>query len=130
MPAKEHPSRTSNSWECGRVSLNAENISENIDSELRLLCDITTASEKNEKSYEDTLRKKGFVDDTTCSQTDGDEPWTPFEKSLFEKGLEMFGRSRSVNVKLLFAIISNPVLVSSLTLYALFLNTISSVISS
>lgn len=93
MPAKEHPSRTSNSWECGRVSLNAKNISENIDSELRLLCDITTASEKNEMSYEDTLRKKGFVDDTTCSQTDGDEPWTPFEKSLFEKGLEMFGRS-------------------------------------
>uniref|UniRef100_Q76I95 [histone H3]-lysine(27) N-trimethyltransferase n=1 Tax=Petunia hybrida TaxID=4102 RepID=Q76I95_PETHY len=51
-------------------------------------------SQKCGMSSEDTLRKNEFVDENNCKQKiDGDKSWRPLEKALFEKGLEMFGRS-------------------------------------
>ncbi|XP_055806045.1 histone-lysine N-methyltransferase CLF-like isoform X3 [Solanum dulcamara] len=195
VPGTEHLSRTLHSCESKSVSSNAKNISENIDSELRLLCDITTvqrsASPSNRKSDSKVGKTKskckriaenvlvatkerrinmmavesGYIasgslvskdlnlqsnshkdvkDVSSCSQKtqqsqcdrrsrrevspvlhsknslqgegfgcqykeaasdkngmnyaciqdiDGDKPWRPLEKALFEKGLEMFGRS-------------------------------------
>ncbi|WMV17091.1 hypothetical protein MTR67_010476 [Solanum verrucosum] len=52
------------------------------------------ASEKNGMNHDDTLRENEFGDENNCNQEiDGDKPWRPLEKALFEKGLEMFGRS-------------------------------------
>ncbi|XP_060194154.1 histone-lysine N-methyltransferase CLF-like isoform X2 [Lycium barbarum] len=43
---------------------------------------------------DDTLRKNEFVDENNSKQEiDGDKSWRPLEKALFEKGLEIFGRS-------------------------------------
>ncbi|KAM3252735.1 histone-lysine N-methyltransferase CLF [Capsicum annuum] len=55
------------------------------------------ASEKHVMNYDDAFRKNDFVDEiheNNCRQEiDGDKPWRPLEKALFEKGLEMFGQS-------------------------------------
>ncbi|KAL3346439.1 hypothetical protein AABB24_025069 [Solanum stoloniferum] len=52
------------------------------------------ASETNGMNHDDTLRENEFGDENNCNQEiDGDKPWRPLEKALFEKGLEMFGRS-------------------------------------
>ncbi|KAK4346475.1 hypothetical protein RND71_032814 [Anisodus tanguticus] len=51
-------------------------------------------SEKRGMNYDDTLRRNEFVDENNCKQEiDGNKSWRPLEKALFEKGLEMFGRS-------------------------------------
>ncbi|XP_009795142.1 histone-lysine N-methyltransferase CLF-like isoform X2 [Nicotiana tabacum] len=51
-------------------------------------------SEDRGMNCDDTLRKSEFVDENNCKQEiDGDISWRPLEKALFEKGLEMFGRS-------------------------------------
>ncbi|CAN4082934.1 unnamed protein product [Withania somnifera] len=51
-------------------------------------------SEKHGMNDDYTLRKNEFMDDNNGKQEiDGDKPWRPLEKALFEKGLEMFGLS-------------------------------------
>lgn len=47
----------------------------------------------------DTSRKEEFVDENTCKQElSEDRSWKALEKGLYEKGLEIFGRNRSVDV--------------------------------
>lgn len=47
-------------------------------------------------SSDDTLRKEEFIDDSTCKKELSDNrSWKAIEKSLFEKGVEIFGRNRS-----------------------------------
>lgn len=48
-------------------------------------------------SSDDTLRKEECIDENVCKKELIDNrSWKPFEKSLFEKGMEIFGRNRSV----------------------------------
>ncbi|XP_020537308.1 histone-lysine N-methyltransferase CLF isoform X2 [Jatropha curcas] len=45
-------------------------------------------------SSDDTLRKEEFIDENVCKRELGDsKSWKAFEKSLFEKGIEIFGRN-------------------------------------
>lgn len=49
-------------------------------------------------SSNDTFKKEEFVDENICKQeSTDDKTWKPIEKGLFEKGIEIFGRNRSVN---------------------------------
>nr|XP_010317757.1 EZ2 protein isoform X1 [Solanum lycopersicum] len=51
-------------------------------------------SEKPVANCDDTLGKNEKVGENNCKQeVDGTKSWRPIEKALFEKGLEMFGRS-------------------------------------
>lgn len=64
-------------------------------------------SEKPVANCDDTLGKNEKVGENNCKQeVDGTKSWRPIEKALFEKGLEMFGRSRLVNSKTLIYYIS------------------------
>lgn len=48
-------------------------------------------------SCDDNLRKEECVDENLCRQDLADDKsWKAIEKGLFEKGIEIFGRSRSV----------------------------------
>lgn len=48
-------------------------------------------------SSDDTLRKEEFVDENMCKQERSDDKsWKVIEKGFFEKGVEIFGRDRSV----------------------------------
>ncbi|KAL3372917.1 hypothetical protein AABB24_005110 [Solanum stoloniferum] len=52
------------------------------------------SSAKPVTNYDDTLGKNEYVGENNCKQEiDGTKSWRPIEKALFEKGLEMFGRS-------------------------------------
>ncbi|XP_065874455.1 histone-lysine N-methyltransferase CLF isoform X2 [Euphorbia lathyris] len=45
-------------------------------------------------SSDDTLRKEELIDESVCKkESRGNKSWKPFEKSLYEKGLEIFGRN-------------------------------------
>lgn len=46
---------------------------------------------------DDTQKKNEFADEGTLKQVADFESWKKFEKSLFEKGIEMFGRNRLVH---------------------------------
>lgn len=49
-------------------------------------------------SCDDNLRKEEFVDENIYKQESSDEKsWKTIEKGLFEKGVEIFGRNRSVD---------------------------------
>ncbi|KAJ8530908.1 hypothetical protein K7X08_023789 [Anisodus acutangulus] len=55
---------------------------------------IEATSEIPATNCDDTLRKNEYVGENNCKQEiDGTKSWRPIEKALFEKGLEMFGRS-------------------------------------
>ncbi|XP_060187683.1 histone-lysine N-methyltransferase CLF isoform X2 [Lycium barbarum] len=55
---------------------------------------IEATSEKPATNCDDALRKNEYVGENNCKQEiDGTKSWRPIEKALFEKGLEMFGRS-------------------------------------
>lgn len=48
-------------------------------------------------SSDETLRKEEFIDESVCKKELSDNrSWKAIEKSLFEKGIEIFGRNRSV----------------------------------
>ncbi len=48
-------------------------------------------------SSDDNLRKEEFVDENVYKQEQSDnKSWKAFEKGIFEKGVEIFGRNRSV----------------------------------
>ncbi|XP_021633083.1 histone-lysine N-methyltransferase CLF isoform X2 [Manihot esculenta] len=48
-------------------------------------------------SSDDTLRKEEGIDENVCKKELIDNrSWKPFEKSLFEKGMEIFGRNRNL----------------------------------
>ncbi|KAK6793583.1 hypothetical protein RDI58_007036 [Solanum bulbocastanum] len=56
------------------------------------LMDVSSA--KPVTNCDDTLGKNEYVGENNCKQEiDGTKSWRPIEKALFEKGLEMFGRS-------------------------------------
>lgn len=46
----------------------------------------------------DECSRKEFVDENICKPENGCKSWKVIEKSLFAKGLEIFGRNRSVNI--------------------------------
>lgn len=55
-------------------------------------------SEPPTTSSNDTLRKEEFVDENICKQEKSDDKsWKAVEKGLFDKGVEIFGRNRSVD---------------------------------
>lgn len=50
-------------------------------------------------SSDDNLRKEEFVDENVYKQELSDnKSWKAFEKGIFEKGVEIFGRNRSVEI--------------------------------
>lgn len=50
-------------------------------------------------SSNDTFRKEEYVDENMCKrELSDDKSWKAVEKGLFDKGVEIFGRNRSVNV--------------------------------
>ncbi|XP_055825652.1 histone-lysine N-methyltransferase CLF isoform X2 [Solanum dulcamara] len=52
------------------------------------------SSENPATNCDDTSGKNAYVGENNCKQEiDGTKSWRPIEKALFEKGLEMFGRS-------------------------------------
>jgi len=56
-------------------------------------------SDQHAMSSEDKTRKEDFVDDNVCKQEITDnKSWKALEKGLLEKGMEIFGRNRSVYV--------------------------------
>ncbi|XP_019067511.1 hstone-lysine N-methyltransferase EZ3 isoform X1 [Solanum lycopersicum] len=115
VPGREHLSRTSNSCEsdfkdigscslesqqpqCGRTSRREVSPvlgSKNYFQGEGFGCQYKEAAcAKNGMNYDDTLRENEFGDENNCNQEiDGEKSWRPLEKALFEKGLEMFGRS-------------------------------------
>lgn len=60
-------------------------------------------SESNQPltSSDDTLRKEEIVDDSMCN---GNRYWKPFEKALYEKGIQIFGRNRSDSICVLLVL--------------------------
>lgn len=54
-------------------------------------------------SANSSLRKEEFIDENTCRrESSEDKSWKPLEKGLYEKGLEIFGRNRLVDIILCF----------------------------
>ena len=66
---------------------------------------------------DDNLRKEEFVDENMYKQESTDDrSWKTIEKGLFEKGIEIFGRNRSVNIIYIFS--SFQVLSSFIWMYS------------